>query len=186
LGNTIGSSTKEDRSAGWRIGRSHKPFGKNLYHHNHVKYELIAYAVMPNHVHVVLQPLELELDAAPLLPEADGLETSDSGSLLSRIMHSLKSYTANRANEILGREGAFWQKESYDHWVRDVEELDRIVNYVAANPVRAGLCASPEDWTFSSAHDRFAQDGSRCALVGWLRDDWKQPVADADSVGENK
>jgi putative transposase len=89
-------------------------------------------------------------------------------------MHSLKSYTANRANELLGREGPFWQDESYDHWVRDIDELERIVNYIRDNPVRASLCESARDWRFSSAFDRYRQDGSECALVGWLRDDWRR------------
>ena len=53
-------------------------------------------------------------------------------------MHSLKSFTANKANEALGARAPFWQRESYDHWVRDLDELERIVNYIKANPVRAG------------------------------------------------
>ena len=75
-------------------------------------------------------------------------------------MHSLKSYTANKANEALGGMGAVWQGESYDHWVRDFEELERIVNYIKMNPVRAGLCAKASDREYSSAHDRFQTDGS--------------------------
>ena len=54
----------------------------------------------------------------------------------------------------------FWQHESYDHWVRDDEELERIVAYIAANPVKANLVRQPQDWYFCSSHDRFLQDGS--------------------------
>jgi hypothetical protein len=61
-----------------------------------------------------------------------------------------------------------------DHWVRDLDELDRIVEYIRGNPFRAGLCEKRTDWQFSSAHDRFQMNGSDCALVGWLRDDWKR------------
>jgi putative transposase len=148
---------------------------ENLYYHRGTKYELISYCIMPTHVHVVLQPFEVT-DHPSL---GDGkmirfLEVPDGQSPLTQIMHSLKSFTANRANQILGRSGRFWQKESYDHWVRDIGELQRIVAYVAANPVRAGLCRAPQDWQFSSAYDRFMQDGSVSALVGWLRDDWKR------------
>lgn len=153
---------------------------ENLYHHHGSLYELIAWCLMPNHVHVVLQPFEAATDAAVADAASIGLESafhsdevSDSSSVLSRIMHSLKSYTANRANEILKRTGRFWQSESYDHWVRDLDELERIVEYVRLNPVHAGLCLEPHLWPFSSAHDRFRRDGSRCALVGWLRGDWK-------------
>src|SRR4051794_10991634 len=58
----------------------------------------------------------------------DNLETPDSRSPLSRIMHSLKSFTASCANKLLSRSGRFWQKESFDHWIRDIDELERIVN----------------------------------------------------------
>jgi hypothetical protein len=50
--------------------------------------------------------------------------------------------------------GRFWQQESYDHWVRDVEELERIVLYIEQNPVRAGLAGAPELWPYGSAHGR--------------------------------
>jgi hypothetical protein len=129
---------------------------------------------MPTHVHVVIQPFESALIPCAGMQEYCGEETADGPSILSGIMHSLKSFTANRINEILGRSGQFWQRESFDHWVRDVEELERVVAYVIGNPVKGGLCARPEDWTYSSAFDRFQRDRSLCGLVGWLRDDWHQ------------
>jgi putative DNA methylase len=141
----------------------------NLYHHEGSKYHLLAYCVMPNHVHVLLQPIAADLaEAGPSLQAAfatGGDELEDSRSPLSSIMHSLKSYTAHQANAILGRSGAFWQHESYDHWVRDEDELERIVAYIVANPVKAGLVKEPHQWFFCSAHDRFVQDGEPC---GWL------------------
>jgi putative transposase len=145
----------------------------NLYHHNGAKYQLLAYCVMPNHVHVLLQPFQIDA-AAGQGSQATSDEIADSISPLGSTMHSLKSYTANKANELLGRQGPFWQHESYDHWVRDLDELDRIVEYIRANPVRARLCEKAIDWRFSSAYDRFQLDGSDCGLVGWLRDDWKR------------
>jgi len=87
------------------------------------KYDLEAYCVMPNHVHLVFTPL---------------LNGDDYYSLAS-ILKSLKGFTARKANEILGREGEFWQPESYDHVVRDEQEFERIINYVLSNPERAGL-----------------------------------------------
>lgn len=93
-------------------------------------YELGAYVVMPNHVHLLARPLV----AAPVA------------------MKGLKGVTARRANQILGRTGQpFWQHESYDHWVRDAGEWERIRQYIEANPVKAGLCASPAQWRWSSA-----------------------------------
>ena len=117
---------------------------------------------MPNHVHVLLQPLDKELATRPnaKLADRDRDEQADTMSPLAAIMHSLKSYTAHKANELLGRSGQFWQHESYDHWVRDQEELQRIVDYIAWNPVKANRVKEPHEWFFSSAHDRFLQDSS--------------------------
>ena len=71
-------------------------------------------------------------------------------------MHSLKSFTANECNKILKQKGVFWQDESYDHWVRDDDELLRIIEYIELNPVKAGLAKSAAEFIFSSAHDRAA------------------------------
>jgi hypothetical protein len=61
-------------------------------------------------------------------------------------------YTAREANRLLGRAGQpFWQAESYDHWVRDEREWDRIKAYIENNPVRAGLVANAEDYPWSGA-----------------------------------
>ncbi len=130
---------------------------ENLYHHDGEKYHLISYCIMPNHVHVLLQPLEPQQVQRSFAWMPD--EAPDGNGPLASIMHSLKSYTANRANELLGRTGQFWQHESYDHWVRDDAELERIMYYINGNPVKAKLATRPCDWWFSSAHDRFLQDG---------------------------
>lgn len=97
----------------------------------HLKYyTLIAYVIMPNHVHVVL---------TPRVP-------------LPRITKSIKGFTAREANKILGRTGErFWQDESYDHWVRNEKELQKIIAYIERNPVSAGLADRIEDWPWSSA-----------------------------------
>ena len=97
-------------------------------------YELIAYCIMPNHEHIVFTPLE----------ESKGKYHS-----LSKIMHSLKRHTAYEANLILGREGAFWQHENYDHYARDEAELERVIKYVLYNPVKAGLVKEQKDWKWT-------------------------------------
>jgi putative transposase len=94
-------------------------------------YELQAWVVMPNHVHVLL------------LPHAS----------LRTITHWIKGRTARQGNRLLGRSvQTFWQRESYDHWVRSEREFQRIVSYIEGNPVLAGLADSPQDWPWSSAH----------------------------------
>jgi hypothetical protein len=59
---------------------------------------------------------------------------------------NLKWYTALKANEILHRRGALWQHESYDHLLRDAEALERILQYILNNPVKAGLVKDRRDW----------------------------------------
>ncbi len=93
-------------------------------------YDLHAWVLMTNHVHILIQPLQP----------------------LSEVTRAVKSSSARGANRILKREGQrFWQAESYDHWVRTGREFDRIKAYIEQNPVKAGLVARVEDWRWSSA-----------------------------------
>lgn len=107
---------------------------ESLQHFAGVRYELDAFCIMPNHVHLLVRPLE----------EKNGEFYS-----LAGIVHSIKSYTANAANRILERRGRFWQREFYDRIVCDEREWERIVQYVLNNPVKAGLVREQEDWRWS-------------------------------------
>jgi REP element-mobilizing transposase RayT len=54
---------------------------------------------------------------------------------------------------VLARTGEpFWQREAYDHWVRNETEFERIRRYIEENPVRAGLAATSEEYPWSSAY----------------------------------
>jgi putative transposase len=65
-------------------------------------------------------------------------------------MKLIKGSTAFAANKILDRQGQhFWQKDSYDHFVRNDEELTGIIKYVTNNPVKANLVTEWEDWQFT-------------------------------------
>jgi REP element-mobilizing transposase RayT len=90
------------------------------------RYELFAWCVMPNHVHVVLRLFR--------------------GDDLDRVLHSWKSYTANFANRLLGRTGAFWQREYFDRLIRSDADLEDTIEYVVRNPERAGLTNWPYVW----------------------------------------
>jgi putative transposase len=93
-------------------------------------YDLFAWSVMPNHVHVVLKAHKP----------------------LHEVMRWLKSATASRANRLIGRTGtAFWHREYYDRWIRTEKELGSVIEYVEQNPVTAGLAASADEWLWSSA-----------------------------------
>jgi REP element-mobilizing transposase RayT len=78
------------------------------------RYVLDDYVVMPNHVHILVKPL--------------------AGHGLADILHSWKSFTANRINRQLGRAGQFWQHESYDHIVRNESAMQAIRHYIRENP----------------------------------------------------
>jgi putative transposase len=70
----------------------------------------------------------------------------------SKVMQSLKRFTAKEGNRMLSRSGQpFWQDESYDRLVRDSTEFERIVRYIEMNPVMAGLAPAPGDFLWSSA-----------------------------------
>ena len=99
---------------------------------------MVAYVIMPSHCHFVIDTAEYR-------------DRPRDGSARESIMHSIKRHSAQECNRLLGRRGAFWQAESYDRVVRDVDELERIVSYVEWNPVKAGLCERPDRWRFSSA-----------------------------------
>ena len=92
-------------------------------------YDLVAFVVMPNHVHLLIDP------KAPA----------------PKITQFVKGVSAIRANELLGRAGPFWQRESFDRWVRSAKERSNIIRYIEFNPVRANLAPEPGLFRYSSA-----------------------------------
>lgn len=86
------------------------------------RYILYSWCIMPNHVHVVFCP-------AAAYP-------------LDKLLHSWKSYTSKQANRLLNRSGNFWQREYYDHLIRNEKEFYHTIEYVMNNPIKAGL----QDW----------------------------------------
>jgi REP element-mobilizing transposase RayT len=94
---------------------------------NGKRYRLVSWCIMPNHVHVVVRM-------------SPGQELAD-------VLRGWKSYTARTANRILGHTGSFWQREYYDRLIRDENELERVLRYVASNPERAGLKGWMRVWS---------------------------------------
>jgi REP element-mobilizing transposase RayT len=110
--------------------------GEALQYRNGRVFDLLAFTLMPNQVHVVIhlgQPLCSGKDEPPL----------------HAILQSLKRRTARESNRLLCRTGAFWEEESYDHVIRDSQELESTIRYVLMNPVHAGLVQSWRDWRWS-------------------------------------
>jgi len=99
-------------------------------------YKLGSFAVLANHVHVLLLP-----EISP-----------------SCLLKSLKGHTAREANRLLGRTGEpFWQRESYDRCVRDSAEFARIATYIENNPLKAGLVQRPGEYAWSSGNPRWRE-----------------------------
>ena len=111
-----------------------------------VKYELVAWCIMPNHVHVLINTMES----------------------LGKVVQSWKSYvgkwalannenlslaipSANDAEQGLGAPRMFWMREYWDRYIRDESHFNNTVNYIHENPVKAGLCSIPSEWQWSSA-----------------------------------
>ena len=88
------------------------------------KYELLAAVIMDDHVHIIINPKET----------------------LSRIMHSIKSFTAHEINKSLNRSGKVWQEESYDRVIRNEKDFFEKMSYIANNPIESNLAKKYEDY----------------------------------------
>ena len=99
---------------------------ENLFHFNGIRYNVLRWCIMPNHVHVLIEVME--------------------GWTLSTIMHGWRSYTAHQANKILERTGVFWMEEYFDRYIRDEKHLETVINYIDNNPVKAGLVDEAHKW----------------------------------------
>ncbi len=140
-------------------------------------YRLLAYSVMPNHVHAVLEVVAASgppatIDAEDVDPAELGFvavrldEEPDERSPLVDFLRGFKQETTVEAAGLLDdRRELAWHGDSFDFWIRSQTELEAVIDYVAQNPVEAGLVQSPEQWFFSSAHERYLHDAS---TSGWL------------------
>ncbi len=103
-----------------------------LLHGDDDRYRLLAWCIMPNHVHVVI----------------------DQRGDLADIVRRWKSWSARQINVHLKRSGHVWRREYFDRFARNEKQLGLMIDYVECNPVAAGLVASPAEWPWSSASRR--------------------------------
>jgi REP element-mobilizing transposase RayT len=115
---------------------------KSLLHFQNERHLTSCFAVMPNHIHLVVKPLgAFELE---------------------QLLDSIKGFVSRKVNANLGRKGPLWEEESYDRIIRDEEHLFRVIQYIGRNPAKAGL--SHDQWVRSLHPD--------WAAAGWdFRDD---------------
>jgi REP element-mobilizing transposase RayT len=97
------------------------------------RYELRAWVVMPNHVHVLFKVGTVSM---------------------AEIVGAWKKHTGRLANKLLGKQGAFWAEDYFDVFMRDAEHELQTVHYIENNSTKAKLVLNPKDWPWSSARFR--------------------------------
>jgi REP element-mobilizing transposase RayT len=102
-----------------------------LLHGDGASYCLLAWCVMPNHIHVLIE--------------------TNSAFPVSKIVQGWKSYTARLINQHLGRSGSVWMRDYFDRYIRDDHHLAAVIAYIHSNPVKAGLVSLEHEWHHSSA-----------------------------------
>ena len=94
---------------------------------------LYAFTIMPNHLHMLIRPLE-----------RDGSQVG-----MSNIIKTFKGSTARMINLALERQGQLWFREYHDHWIRSQQELVNVIDYIRNNPVQAGLAKDARYWQWT-------------------------------------
>src|SRR6266513_1143855 len=97
------------------------------------RYELLAWVVMPNHVHVMFKVGAVSM---------------------SETVGAWKKHTGRLANKLLGKQGSFWAEDYFDVFMRDAEHERETIRYIENNPTKAKLVLDPKDWRWSSARFR--------------------------------
>lgn len=97
------------------------------------RYELRAWVIMPNHVHVLFKVGAVSM---------------------AEMVGAWKKHTGRLANKLIGKQGAFWAEGYFDTYMRDAEHEAKTVRYIENNPAKAKLVLGPKDWPWSSARCR--------------------------------
>ena len=120
---------------------------ESLDHFHQQRYLIDSYVVMPNHVHVLIQP-----PPDYRLPD---------------IVQAWKSFTAREANRLLGQRGRFWEPDYFDRAIRDERHLSSVVRYIHDNPVRRGYVSDPTHWRYSSARNDAKMESLVSVTTDW-------------------
>lgn len=107
---------------------------ENLHYHENKIYDLVAYSVMSNHVHIIIKPYEFDAEALLKVKNNRAYKCP-----LSFCMYKIKRFTGTMANKVLGRTGTFWRDEYYSVLVEDKNHLRKVILYTLLNPVKARL-----------------------------------------------
>ncbi|MFU8812376.1 MAG: transposase [Balneolaceae bacterium] len=116
----------------------------SIHHRDGLHYNLYAYCIMSNHVHLVFEHI----------PDPN---KKPSNHPISDILRDLKKYTARKINILINRSGTFWHVESYDRVIRNDGELENQIAYVIHNPVKAGLVSDWKKWPYTYCKEEFKE-----------------------------
>jgi RecG-like helicase/REP element-mobilizing transposase RayT len=137
------------------------------------RYELFAASVMPDHVHLLIQPW----------PKKDDSKANVVFWPLSELLHSIKSFSAHEINKLEGKTGVVWEKERFDRYVRSDRDLEEKFQYILRNPWDSGVAKQNEDypWVWTQDDERRKESSFRrdaetstrdaCATQGAMRDE---------------
>jgi putative transposase len=109
-----------------------------------IPFELIAWVVMPDHIHIIINPYENDL---------------------SRLVRRIRlSFSANYRKSMNTKSGRVWQYRFWDHVIKNMDDMNRHIDYIHYNPVKHGAAGSPFEYPYSSFHDYFKR--------GYYSQDW--------------
>jgi len=120
----------------------------SLRHFHEKRYEMFAACVMPDHVHLLIQPW----------PKSDDNTGKSAFWPLSELLHSIKSFSAHNINELEKKSGSVWQKEHFDRYVRSDRDLEEKFHYILRNPWDVGVAGQNEDYPWIWTQDDEARN----------------------------
>lgn len=118
-----------------------------LHYRDNKEYDLYAFCIMSNHVHLVFRELYSNQEDQKI----------EEAFPVTKILQGLKSYTGLMANIELNRTGSFWHEESYDRLIRNTNELNNTIQYTLNNPVKIDLVKNWRDWPYNYCKPEFAE-----------------------------
>lgn len=124
----------------------------SIHYRDNKEYDLYAYCIMSNHVHIVFRHIERD-NKIENKHISKPQESEDFP--ITKMLANLKKYTARNCNKVLKRSGSFWQAENYDRLIRNDEELENCIHYTLNNPVKANLVANWRQWPYSYCKEEF-------------------------------
>src|SRR5260370_20227975 len=128
-----------------------------LFGHEHARYQLYAACVMPDHVHLLLEPQikEQDKDGKPVFWP------------LGELFHSIKSFTAHEINKLEGTSGQIWENESFDRMLRGDSDLEEKFHYICRNPWDNNVVSMREPYPWLWTPDApMTEPGAQTPLPG--------------------